>query len=178
MRWPRGTCRGGGRGTPPRRPRYLARRGGVYFHGAACVLLGRRILLLADSGVGKTTLSRLVVAGGGSCLTDEHPFVTRTDGRVVLHGSPWPGPLGSPAPLSGPLAAVFFLRQAPANELRRLGQAEAGRQLVANTRFFRWEATTIPATVELLDAMATELPTYDLGFVPDLPAVEARGGVL
>jgi len=150
---------------------YLTLRGGAYLHGAVCHIEGRYILFLGDSGVGKSTLSRLVVAGGGTCLTDENPFVTFGDaGRPQVHGSPRPGVNGPPAPLSGPLAAVFFLRHAPQNELRRLNGTGTARRLVGNARFFHWLPETIPLTMAVLDAIASNTPIFDFGFVPDRAA--------
>lgn len=152
---------------------HLAGRGGAYLHGSLCVLDGLYVLFLGDSGVGKSTLSTLVLEAGGACLTDENPFVTRdADGRPRAHATPWPGPRGPEVPLSGALDAVFFLRHAPADEARELSGAEAGRRLLANARYFHWDPATIPATVETLDGITLEVPAFDLGFVPRPSAVE------
>lgn len=152
---------------------YLALRGGTYLHGAVCVMEGRYMLVLGDSGVGKSTLSGLVLAAGGSCLTDEHPFVTVGEGeRPFVHGSLRPGVKGPLVPLSAPLDAVFFLRHAPANEIQRLSLSYAGRRFLGNTRFFHWLPATIPETFNTLDKIARQVPVYDFGFVPDLSAVE------
>lgn len=152
---------------------YLTLRGGAYLHGAFCVMGGRYVLFLGDSGVGKSTLSGLVVAAGGSCLTDEHPFVTVNEGeRHFIHGTPRPGVKGPPVPISGDLDAVFFIRHAPANEIRRLTPSQAGRRLLGNARFFHWLPATIPETVKTLDKIARYAPVYDLGFVLDSTVVE------
>lgn len=152
----------------------LARRAGAYLHGALCVLDGRYVLLLGDSGVGKSTLSELILESGGSCLTDEHPVSTPgPGGRPFVHATPWPGPRGAETSLSGPLDAVFFLRHAPTDDLRGLSRSETGRRLLGNARFYRWDPSTIPATVEALDRIAREVPAFDLGFVPRPSAVGA-----
>lgn len=152
---------------------YLTLRGGAYLHGAVCVIAGRFVLLLGDSGVGKSTLSRLVVAAGGTCLTDENPFVTLDEsGRPRVHGSPRPGVDGPPVAVSGSLDAVFFLRHAPHNDLGRLEPSATGRRLVGNARFFHWLPETIPRTMTMLAAIAATTPIFDFGFVPDGSAVE------
>lgn len=153
---------------------YLTLRGGAYLHGAACVMGGRYVLFLGDSGVGKSTLSKLVVAAGGTCLTDENPFVTAgMDGRPQVHGSTRPGVNGPLVPLSGTLDAVFFLRHAPENDLRRLNGSAIGRRLVGNARFFHWMPETIPLTMTMLDVIASNTLVFDFGFIPDdlAPAV-------
>jgi len=152
---------------------YLTLRGGAYLHGSVCVMEGRYVLFLGESGVGKSTLSGLVLAAGGSCLTDENPFVTVGEGeRLVIHGTPRPGIKGPPVPVSGALDAVFFIRHAPASEIRRLNPAASGRRLLSNARFFHWLPETIPETVTTLDKITRQLPVYDFGFVPDATAIE------
>lgn len=156
---------------------YHACRGGLFLHGACCEFEGRRVLLLGKPQVGKSTLSRLLVDAGGACLTDEYPFVTRETDGFVAHGTPWPGRQGAPASPSGPLAAIFFLRQAPANELQRLDRREAIRRLLANHRFFRWAPETHPPAFEQLAALATAVPVWDYGFAPTPAAVAALAAV-
>ena len=163
----------------------VAQGGGAFLHGAICVLDGKYFLLLGESGAGKSTLSRLVVASGGSCLTDENPFVTvcgggkaEGAGRLLVHGSPWPGLRGAAVPLQGPLSAVFFLRHARVNSLRRMSGFEAGERLVTNARFFTFEPAFTPRTTEILDRIALSVPVFDLAFVPDLTALPTLGSGL
>ena len=151
---------------------HVAHRGGALLHGAVCELEGHFVVFLGKPGAGKSTLGELVVAAGGTCLTDEYPVLTWREERAWAHGTPWRGICGPGMRLSGPLEGVFFLRHAPANELERLGQPEGGRRLLQNARFFVWQPDTIPQTVELLDRTARSVPIYDFGFVPEASAVE------
>jgi len=151
---------------------YFAQRGGVFLHGATCVLDGRYVLLLGDSQVGKSTLARLAVDAGYTSLTDEYPAVTLASSGPRAHGLPWPGRNGPPAPASGDLAAIFFLRQAPDNTLERLAPPETARRLVGNIRFFGWDpATTLP-TFDTLDQIARSVPAYEASFAPSPDAVD------
>ena len=162
----------------------VARSGGAFLHGATCVLEGRYFLVLGHSRAGKTTMSRLVVASGGSCLTDENTFATSvatSEGKGDLfsvHGSPWPGLRGVDVPLKGPLSAVFFVRHESRNVLRRLTAAEAGERFLGNARFFNYEPAFTPLTMSLLDRMAASVPVYDLGYVPTLEAVTCLASAL
>jgi hypothetical protein len=157
---------------------YLTSRRGLFLHGALCDHGGKLILLLGDPQVGKSTLSRLVLASGGACLTDEYPFVTRCANGFAAHASPWPGVQGHPRTLSGPLAGIFFLRHAPTNQLQRLDHRSAALLLIGNNRFFRWNPKTVPAAMELIDALAAQTRVYDFGFVPNGTAVQALEEVL
>jgi hypothetical protein len=157
---------------------YLAHHRGALLHGAVCELDGHFVVLLGRPGAGKSTLGRLVVAAGGTCLTDEYPVLTCREGMIWAHGTPWRGIWGPGRRLSAHLEGMFFLRHAPTDDLQRLDQREGGQRLLQNARFFIWEPATVPDTVELLDRAARTVPVYDFGFVPHEPAVECLRQVL
>lgn len=157
---------------------YVTHRHGLLLHGACCELDGKFILLLGERQAGKSTLARLVVAAGGTCLTDEYPFVTCTDAGPIAHGSPWPGLTGQPSTLSAPLAAVFYVSHAPANVLTPLPPKQAAQRLITNNRFFTWSPATLPIAFELIEQVSAVTPLLDFGFVPDLAAVDAMRRVL
>lgn len=157
---------------------YMAHRGGALPHGALCELDGRFVLFLGRPEAGKSTLSRLVVAAGGTCLTDEYPLLTWHQHAVWAHGTPWYGIWGTACRLSAPLRAIFFLRHAPENALQRLDAGEGARRLLRNVRFFVWARRTIPDTLALIDRAARTVPIYEFGFVPEPSAVQRMREVL
>ncbi|MCE5241165.1 hypothetical protein LLH23_22095 [bacterium] len=156
----------------------VTHRDGLLLHGACCELEGKFILLLGERQAGKSTLARLVAPAGGTCLTDEYPFVTCTAGGPVAHGSPWPGLAGQPSTLSAPLAAIFYLSHAPANVLTLLPPKQAAQRLITNNRFFTWSPATLPIAFELIEQVSAATPLFDFGFVPGLPAVDEMRRVL
>ena len=157
---------------------YLSRHGGARMHGALCVVDGHFVMLLGDAETGKTTLSNLLVDSGYVCLTDEHAALTWSKGAAWAHGTPWPGIAGPVGDLSGPLAAIFLLRQAPEDALDRARPAVGAEVLLRNTRFFLWDPTTKLPTIDLVDRAARSVPVYDFGFAPTPEAVGALRGVL
>lgn|GEM_PF-6273514 len=146
--------------------------GYCFMHGALVVIDGKHVLLMGDSGVGKSTLSRLACQQGATCLTDENPFIYWNGDYIEAYTTPWPGVSGSDALLSGPLAAVFFLRQTDKNEIRQLPMDEAVRCLLHNSRTFNWLPETIPDAIQLLDKVVRNVPVYDFGFLPHPSAVD------
>ena len=135
-------------------------------HGALVFLDGMYILFMGDSGAGKTTLSNLVCQEGGTCLTDENPYISYKEGIVNAHTTPWPGVKGPVVPFSGPLAAIFFLRHSKKNEARQLTTKEASRSILNGSRTFNWIPETIPNSIQLFDKVVKNIPVYDLGFLP------------
>ena len=106
-------------------------RGGVLLHAALVAHEGRGYLLAGRSEAGKTTASRRVPPPWEALCDDMALAVRDPGGRWVVH--PWPtwgavvnGAGGSwPIERALPVAGVFFLEQAQAEEARRVGGGEA-----------------------------------------------------
>lgn len=145
--------------------------GFCFMHGSLIVIEDKYVLLMGDSGAGKTTLSKLAVEMGYTCLTDENPYLHLNQEDVFVHSTPWPGSLGPPKPRQGPLAAVCVVRHSSKNEIRKLSLKEAGRCLLHNSRTFNWLPETMPEAINVLDYVTREVPVYDFGFLPSKSAV-------
>lgn len=158
---------------------FLSIRGaGLLLHGSLLKIDNRHILLLGGSGVGKSTLSRLAVMEGATCLTDENPFLRCHNGLPLVYGTPWysdseliPNTALLSPEVSRELDAVFLIHHAPHNQIHQMSKTQAGFALLKNTRTFNWLPDTIPAAVGLLDNVARKIPVYSYGFMPNKSAV-------
>jgi hypothetical protein len=143
-----------------------------FMHGALVVIEDKYVLLMGDSGTGKTTFSKLAVEMGYTNLTDENPYLQLSQEDIYVHATPWPGSLGPPKPRKGPLAAVCVVRHLSKNEIKRLSLKQASRSLIHNSRTFNWLPETIPTAINILDHTVHKVPVYDFGFLPSKSAVE------
>ena len=162
-------------GDPPLRLVMWGRasiEGYCYMHGALIVLDGKYVLLVGQSGVGKTTLSNLACDCGASLLTEEDPFISCPEDEPWAFTSPWPRMRGPEVPFSGKLSAIFYLRHDKQNTVRSLSIKESCHNLLQHSRTFNWLPQTLPLAIELFDKVAEKIPSYDFGFVPDRSAVE------
>lgn len=117
--------------------RRVQKHGGVFLHGALAEFQGRGVVLAAPGGTGKTTASARLPSPWRSLSDDMALLVRDRSGNIWAH--PWPtlsrflegGPGGTwGTSRAVPVAAVFFLLQAPAESVNRVGPGEGLALLV------------------------------------------------
>lgn len=153
----------------------LSQGKGVEVHG--CALLdgaGRAYVFAGQSGAGKSTLARLWKNHPGVTLLSDERIVLRTDRHpIVVYGTPWHGDALLASPLSGDLAGVFFLNQAPGNSVTPLTHALALAKLFSCSFLPFHGAAPVNHTVAALERVVGGTPCFDLGFTPDASVIEA-----
>ena len=154
--------------------------GVALLHAGLAEIAGRRVLLAGASGAGKTTAGRRLPTPWRS-LSDDATQVL-FDERGAACAAPWPtiSRITSGACSErwacndvAPLAAIFYLRHSAADELRRMGGAEAAGNLYVSMRQFcavrlavRTARPWMVAPSDLFTAaqrVAKAVPTYELG---------------
>ncbi len=149
--------------------------GGVMLHGAAIDLDGHGIICTGVSGVGKSTISRLLHDGGATVLTDERSVIRRCqagDHTHRIYGTPWPSSAGFARNESAPLRALYFLEHGERNEIIPLTAAEAIRRLIP-VSMVPWQAPTVlDPFLKTLEGIVESVPAALLRFTPTGAAVE------
>jgi hypothetical protein len=145
----------------------LAREGGRLMHASSVVRDGKAYLFSGVSGVGKTTISRLLPEDA-HLLTDEMSFVRREGEGYFAYGTPFAGDLAKPGEnIRAPLETIFLLQQGLENRIDELGPAEAVRGLLANTLFFANDVELVQAVFAGAVELAARVPVKRLTFMPD-----------
>jgi hypothetical protein len=157
---------------------------GVEIHG--CCLLdaaGRAYLFAGQSGAGKSTMASLWADQPGVRFLSDERVVLRTDrDRITVHGTPWHGEAGLAAPLSGELAAVFFLHHSteastipgrPKHSVTAIDRAQAAATLLACSFLPFHSADSIDKTMTAVERVVGGVACYDLWFTPDASVVDA-----
>lgn len=148
----------------------LNRLEGCLVHGASLADGPRGLLLVGDSGTGKSTSSRLWQSYGGTqvrCLSDESSLVRKINGQFWVFGTPWPSLARVADPAGVALDRLYFLRHAPFNQAHALDSRTALLKLLQQGRFSFWDSQGVGAALDILVELAETIPTYELGFVPD-----------
>ena len=156
---------------------------GLGLHGSAAVLDGQGVLCSGVSGVGKSTISRLLHAAGASVLTDERPFVRQfptptgevqplSSAAFRVYGSPWPSSARFACNASAPLRRIYFLEHGPVNRLTPLTPREAFNQFVQVTTI-PWHAPELfDPCLKTLDTLLHSVSCAVLSFRPTAEVVD------
>ena len=154
---------------------YLSQRSGVIMHGCGVVdEAGRGYLFVGHSGAGKTTTALLWKdLPGVTILSDDRIVLRRSEGRVLMHGTPWHGESRLSSPGSAEIRGIFLLGHGPANEFSPVGPAEAVADLVARSFLAYHDSAGVSRVVSLLEQIVTEVPCLRFSFTPGDAAVEA-----
>ncbi len=132
-------------------------RGGLLLHAAAVEVRGRAWLCAGDSGAGKTTLSRLLLAQGATLLADDRCLVVPHAGHANVGGAPWGGEL----PCRGgevEASHLFFLEKGPHHERLRLGPAAATARLLAASLGPFWNPRMMAQALTVAQSITRVVP--------------------
>lgn len=146
---------------------------GFYLHSSAVVLDGKAYLFSGDSGMGKSTHTRLwqsVFGPGARVINDDKPALRLIDGVWYAYGTPWCGKDGININEKAPVAGVCFLKQAPHNAIRRLESQEALEFILKQTIWKFHDPVRLSAVLGHLDRFLKRIPVYEL---ENLPVPEA-----
>ena len=146
-----------------------ARFDALEMHASVVTRGGRGFLFLGRSGTGKSTHSSLWLKHieGTSLLNDDNPVLRIVDGVARVFGTPWSGKTPCYKAEDAPVGAIVRLRQAPANEIVRLGVPQAYASVMSSCSGFRPIRQLADAQHATLAAIATGVPCYQLDCLPD-----------
>lgn len=152
--------------------------GGVMVHSSCVKVAGRVLLFAGVSGAGKTTMARMWRSHGATVLNDERNLVRVNDGAVWAGASPWHGEDNQVDAATGPLAAVFCLKQATRNSVRPLAGAESVARLLTATFVPVFLPEGLARVMEAWSQIMERVPAFELSFTPDHRALDLCRSIL
>lgn len=148
--------------------------GGVILHASYIVWQDRAILFTAPSETGKSTQAELWKCHrGAEIINGDRAALIVGNGQVCAAGLPFSGSSRYCGNRTVPLAAVVYLRQAPATTIRRLRGAEAFRRVWEGCCVNTWNREDMEASAGLVESLLGQAAVYELACTPDETAVEA-----
>ena len=151
---------------------------------AACVCTKYGGLLFSGpSGIGKSTQAELWCRfGGGRIINGDRTVIHPEDDKWIAFGSPYAGSSRCYVNDSCSIRAIVFLKQERQCQLRRLGIAEGFQSIFSGLTVNSWDREFVSFACDFAEAMAGQIPVYELACTPDEDAVnilkmELLGGV-
>lgn len=148
----------------------LLYRDGFYLHSSAVELDGKAYLFSGNSGVGKSTHTRLwqqVFGEAAQVFNDDKPALRCLDGTWYAYGTPWCGKDGINQNKKVPVAGICFLKQAKENRIRRLNQQEVIGRIMTQTIHRFGSLERLDLMLSHLDKLVQMIPVYELENRPE-----------
>ncbi|MBP7828641.1 MAG: hypothetical protein KA248_01850 [Kiritimatiellae bacterium] len=135
-------------------------------------------LFVGVSGAGKSTMSKVLMKGTDwKVLSDDRIILRKVGNDFRMFGTPWHGEVDVCENLGLPLRRIYFLKKSPENRAVRWPPAQAAAHLIARSFPPFWDAEGIDRTTGLCAEIATRVPCYELGFVPEASVLECLAGL-
>lgn len=146
----------------------------VLIHASCVCRNDCAVAFLGDSGVGKSTHSRLWLehVAGVTLLNDDQPAARLINGEPYLYGTPWSGKTHCYKNERARLNSLFLMKQADKNEVTPLSPFAAFRRLLAFCSMIQEERMTFNCIVKTLIAIAENAPAFQLENRPEREAVK------
>lgn len=149
-------------------------RNGLIIHAAGGSIQGKGIVFAAPSGIGKSTLSRLLSFSPSNRFFSEDRLIVRSADDVWhVWGTPWPGSGGFVRNESAPLSALIFLSQAAETTVSRLSAAAGLRRLLQVVSIPWHSQEWAGKGIAVCESLVQAVPMFELAFRPDQTAVQA-----
>ena len=150
----------------------LAQGRGLLFHACGIDDDGKGFLFLGNSGDGKSTSAKLWFDHGMAVLNDDRIIVREKDGEFWMHGTPWHGDFKEHSSHGLPIHKLFFLRHGRKNSSQAKSGAEAVSMLLTRSFAPFWDKEGMAFTIEFCHRLASQIPCYELTFVPDAGMID------
>ena len=118
----------------------LKNRDLIFIHGSSFLYQNHGVLLIADSGVGKSTHSGLWREYESiTMVNDDKNYIGYKDGKLMLYGNPWSGKYLLDSNMEAPLTDLVYIYRGTENKIQGLSKKQSFLSLlphVATTSFF------------------------------------------
>lgn len=150
--------------------RHLLHYQRFYLHASAICFHGVGILFSADSGVGKSTHTKLwqhVYKDEVTIINDDKPTLRYDQHHFTVYGTPFSGNSDENENICVPLHAIVFIKRSHQNSMRRLSIKEAIPMIMRQTTRYNQSIELMDALMSLLDELLKQIPIYELSCTID-----------
>jgi len=149
----------------------LAQGYGILVHACGIDDNGRGLLFPASPDFGKTTMAQLW-KDEARILNDERVVLRLRDGGLWICGTPWHGDHEEFSTRCVPLEKIYFLNQSKKNTVNSQEGSAAALKLLSHCFHPFWDKEGMQFITDFAAQVTSDVPCYELGFVPDRKVVD------
>ena len=152
----------------------LSRGNGFLLHSSGVIWEGKGVCFAGLSGTGKSTLLNLFKdeVPRRNLLNDDRLALRSYGEKWRVFGTPWYGESRVSSSNSADLAAIFFIRHARQNSVRRLSASEVVSHLMVLSLLPLWDQEAVSRVLDTFQNLIRNVPAYELSFTPDKSALD------
>ena len=144
---------------------YLTLKTNAVMMHASCAFDGRNARIFTGfSGAGKSTMSKLWSAAGNGIVNDDRLIIRKRENGYSVYNTPM---YYADIPKVAPLSALYIISHSPENKMKKLSGALAISKVMAFCIQNNFEKQFIESRLSFFSELCTQIPVYELGFVPD-----------
>jgi len=136
---------------------------GTVMHGSAIAYKNSGIIFSADSGIGKSTHTKLwkeYFKDDVIILNDDKPALKFNKDDIYIYGTPWSGKTDLNTNLKAKLKAIVFIKRAEKNEIKRLERKESIYNIAAQTTRPFYDNELSLKSIEYINKIINKVPIY------------------
>lgn len=137
-----------------------------YIHASAIAYKGKAVLFSADSGVGKSTHTKLWQQTFGQneviIINDDKPVLHHHNNHFRVYGTPFSGNSDENENICIPLHAIVFIKRSDTNSIRSLSVHDALPLLMKQTTRYSQSYKLMNNLLDLIDQLLKITPIYEL----------------
>lgn len=138
---------------------------GILLHSSCVVVDGMAYAFSADSGVGKSTHTKLWLKHFGECaymLNDDKPAIRIIDGEVYACGTPFSGKYDYSTPELVKLAGICFLERSESNWIKKADTSRAVFNIFSQT-VRKLNAEKMDSLFNVIENIFDKVRLYEMG---------------
>lgn len=147
---------------------------GIMLHSSVVGFDGKAYLFTADSGVGKSTHTKLwleLLGDRAFILNDDKPALRFMDGEWFAFGTPWSGKHDISENIGLPIEGIAVLSRGEENKITLFNGREAVKLIIKQTNRPK-KKEDCEIFLQLLEKLFTEIPVWKLECNTSLEAAE------
>ncbi|MEQ8176397.1 MAG: hypothetical protein ABRQ26_15200 [Syntrophomonadaceae bacterium] len=141
----------------------LTELGGAVLHGSAVAYKNQGIIFSGNSGIGKSSHTKLWKERFGSqasIINDDKPALRIYDGVPFIFGTPWSGKTHLNVNVQVPLKAIVFIRRAESNGMERLNIRDSIFNLMSQISRPYYDEAIGLKTITMIEQLVNYVPAY------------------